>query len=143
MTILPVRKIAEIMHQTKDYHDAELIGLYYARDTHHLLLNFQLVTGGLAVVQSDGVTHFRLGEMDLQNVTSRLLISSEREFQPDDIRDHLNWACSRDGREHLMTDSRAVHFRTRIRHRELTLLVLEPSIGAEVVVVCKSVIHVD
>jgi hypothetical protein len=131
------------MHQKKNYHDAELVGLYYARNRQHLLLNFQLVTGELAVVRCDGVTHFRLGEMGLQNVTSRLLISSEREFQPDDIRDHINWACSREGREHLMTDSRAAYFRAAIRHRELTLLVLVPSVGAEVVVACKSVTHVE
>lgn len=131
------------MPQTKNYHDAELVGLSYARDRQHLLLNFQLVTGELAVVRCDGVTHFRLGEMGLQNVTSRLLISSEHEFQPDDIRDHINWACSRDGREHLMTDSRAEHFRATIQHGEVTLLVLEPSVGAEVVVVCKSVTHVE
>jgi hypothetical protein len=131
------------MHQSKNYHDAELVGLYYVRDRQHLLLNFQLVTGDLAIVRCNGVTHFRLGEMGLQNVTSRLLISSEREFQPDDIRNHINWACSRDGREHFMTDSRAAYFRTTIRHREWTLLVLEPSVGAEVVVVCESVTHVE
>ena len=131
------------MYQQKNYHDAELVGLYYARDRQHLLLNFQLVDGDLAVVRCDGVTHFRLGEMGLQNVTSRLLISSEREFQPDEIRNHINWACSRDGHEHAMTDSRAAYFRTSIRHRQFTLLVLEPSVGAEVAVLCKSVTHVE
>ncbi|SOE95911.1 hypothetical protein SAMN05414139_08830 [Burkholderia sp. D7] len=131
------------MDQKKNYHDAELVGLYYARGRQHLLLNFQLVNSDLAVVRCDGVTHFKLGEMGLQNVTSRLLISSEREFHPDEIRDHINWACSRDGHEHAMTDSRAAYFRTSIRHRQVALLVLEPSIGAELVVVCKAVEHVE
>ena len=127
----------------KNYHDAELVGLSYTRDTQHLVLNFQLVNGGLAVIRCDGVTHFKLGEMSLQNVTSRLLLSSEREFHPDEIRSHINWACSRDGHEHAMTDARATHFVTEIRERRLTVLVLEPSIGAELVVVCKAVAHVD
>ncbi len=131
------------MIRKKNYHDAELVGLYYMRDRHHLLLNFQLVEGDLAIVRCEGVTHFRLGEMGLQNVTSRLLISSEFDFQPDEIRNYINWACSLDGYEHGMTDSRAAYFRSGIRHRQLTLLVLEPSIGAEVAVVCKSVIHVE
>ncbi|SAL21747.1 hypothetical protein AWB64_01619 [Caballeronia sordidicola] len=131
------------MIRKKNYHDAELVGLYYMRDRHHLLLNFQLVEGDLAIVRCEGVTHFRLGEMGSQNVTSRLLISSEFDFQPDEIRNYINWACSRDGYEHGMTDSRAAYFGSGIRHRQLTLLVLEPSIGAEAAVVCKSVIHVE
>jgi hypothetical protein len=131
------------MDQKKNYHDAELVGLSYTRDRQHLVLNFQLVNGDLAVVRCDGVTHFKLGEMSLQNVTSRLLLSSEREIHPDEIRSHINWACSRDGHEHAMTDARATHFVTEIRERRLTVLVLEPSIGAELVVVCKAVAHVE
>lgn len=85
---------------------------------------------------------FRLGEMGLQNVTSRLLISSEREFQPNDIRERINWAASREGWEYTMTDEQAEHFIIEIRQQKLTVLVLEPSIGAELVVVCKSLEHV-
>jgi hypothetical protein len=129
--------------QMKNYHDAEFIGLYYARDKQRLMLNFQLVSRDLAVVRCDGVTHFRMGEMGLQNVLSRLLISSERDFPPDDIRIYINWACSRDGHEHAMTDDRAAYFRTNIRNRRFVLLVLEPSVGAEIVVVCESVTHVE
>ncbi|MGX6998970.1 hypothetical protein [Caballeronia sp. KNU42] len=131
------------MKQEKNFHDAEFIGLNFARDTQTLMLSFQLVSGDLAVVRCEGVTHFRLGEMGLQNVLSRLLISSEREFQPDDIRKNINWACSRDGYEHAMTDARAAYFLSGIQHRQFAILVLEPSIGAELVVVCESVTHVD
>jgi hypothetical protein len=42
-----------------------------------------------------------------------------------------------------MTDEQAGHFITEIRQQRLTVLVLEPSIGAELVVVCKSVEHVE
>ncbi|SOE94171.1 hypothetical protein SAMN05414139_06982 [Burkholderia sp. D7] len=131
------------MNTKKNYHDAEFIGLLYARDKQRLTLNFQLVSGELAAVHCEDVSVFRLGEMGLQNVTSRLLISSEREFQPDDIREHINWAASRDGWEYAMTDEQAANFIAKIQQRQLIVLVLEPSIGAELVVVCKSVEHVD
>jgi hypothetical protein len=131
------------MNTMKNYHDAEFIGLHYARDERCLKLDFQLVSGELAMVRCEEISVFRLGEMGLQNVTSRLLISSEKEFKPDDIREHINWAASRDGWEYTMTDEQAVHFATEIQLRKLTVLVLEPSIGAELVVVCKSVTHVE
>jgi hypothetical protein len=131
------------MNTMKNYHDAEFIGLHYARDERRLTLNFQLVSGELAVVHCGEISVFRLGDMGLQNVTSRLLISSEKEFKPDDIRERINWAASRDDWEYAMTDEQAIHFATEIRLRKLTLLVLEPSIGAEVVVVCTSVTHAE
>jgi hypothetical protein len=81
--------------------------------------------------------------MGLQNVTSRLLISSEREFQPDDIRERINWAASGDSWKYAMTDERAAHFISEVRQQHLTVLDLEPSIGAELVVVCKLVEHVE
>jgi hypothetical protein len=130
------------MNTKKNYHDAEFIGLHYTRDERRLRLNFQLVSGEVAVVRCEVVSVFRLGEMGLQNVASRLLISSEREFQPDDIRERINWAASRDSWEYAMTDEQAAHFATEIGQRKLIVLVLEPSIGAELVVVCKSVEHV-
>ncbi|CAN7691998.1 hypothetical protein [Caballeronia sp. LjRoot31] len=130
------------MNTKKNYHDADFIGLQYTRAERRLTLDFQLVTGELAVVCCEEVSVFRLGEMGLQNVTSRLLISSEREFQPNDIRERINWAASREGWEYTMTDEQAEHFIIEIRQQKLTVLVLEPSIGAELVVVCKSLEHV-
>jgi hypothetical protein len=131
------------MNTRKNYHDAEFIGLRYVRAERRLELNFELATGGFAVVSCEEVSVFRLGEMGLQNVASRLLISSEREMQPGEIRERINWAASRDSWEYAMTDEQAAHFTTEIRQRNLTLLVLEPSIGAELVIVCMSVEHVE
>jgi len=131
------------MNAKKNYHDSEFTGLHYARDERHLELNFQLVSGEFAVVRCEEVFVFRLGEMGLQNVTSRLLISSEREFQPDDIRERINWAASGDSWKYAMTDERAAHFISEVRQQHLTVLDLEPSIGAELVVVCKLVEHVE
>jgi hypothetical protein len=131
------------MNTNKNFHDAEFISLHYARDERHLRLNFQLVSGEVAVVSCEEVSVFRLGEMGLQNVTSRLLISSEREFQPNDIRERINSAASRDSWEYSMSDEQAAHLATEIRQRKLTVLILEPSIGAELVVVCRSVEHVE
>jgi hypothetical protein len=131
------------MKTRKNYHDAEFIGLRYVRAERRLELNFELDSGGFAVVSCEGVSAFRLGEMGLQNVASRLLISSEREIQPGDMRERINWAASRDDWEYAMTDEQAAHFITEIRQGNLTLLVLEPSIGAELVVVCSSVQHVE
>ena len=74
------------MNTMKNYHDAEFAGLRYARDERRLKLEFQLVSGELVVVRCEEISVFRLGEMGLQNVTSRLLISSEKDFKPDDIR---------------------------------------------------------
>jgi hypothetical protein len=131
------------MNTNKNYRDSELIGLHYARDEQRLEVNFQLVSGEYAVVRCEKVSVFRLGEMGLQNVTSRLLISSEREFQPEDIRERINWAASRDSWKYAMTDEQAAHFISEIRQQHLTVLELEPSIGAELVVVCKPVEHVE
>lgn len=131
------------MNTKRNYHDADFFGLQYTRDERSLTLNFQLVNGEFTIVCCEEVSVFRLGEMGVQNVTSRLLISSEREFQPNDIRERINWAASRDGWEYTMTDEQAGHFITEIRQQRLTVLVLEPSIGAELVVVCKSVEHVE
>jgi hypothetical protein len=131
------------MNTTKNYHDAELVGLHYIRDERRLTLDFQRVSGELAVVRCEEVSVFRLGEMGLQNVTSRRLISSEKDFQADDIREHINWAASRDGWVYAMTDEQAATFVDKIRQRQLIVLVLEPSVGAELVVACKSVEHIE
>ena len=42
-----------------------------------------------------------------------------------------------------MTDARAADFLNGIQHRKFGIVVLEPSIGAELVVVCESVTHVE
>ncbi|SAL45825.1 hypothetical protein [Caballeronia humi] len=122
-----------------NYHDAELAGVEYSREKASLLLAFDCVGEGVGKISCTGIRNFRLGEFGLQNVVSRLMVSTSRTFAAEDIRAHVDWANSKDDVRRSMTDERARFFVDGISNGQLVLLVLEPSVGAELVVVCERV----
>jgi hypothetical protein len=120
-------------------HDAELTGIKIERDARTLKLEFVLPNKDRACIQMDGVTHFRTSDFILQNVVSRLLISSRDFLSKEEIGDRLGWVVRLSDTGPFATDEQLALLLAKVQSKELVLVVLEPSWGAELVAVGRSV----
>lgn len=120
-------------------HDAELLNVSIMRDVSSLQLEFLLVTGGKSKVLVEGVTHFRATDIVMQNVVSRLLISSLDALSSDDVRHWLRWVTRLSSGSSFASDEQLDLLCAKILSQELVLLFLEPSWGVELVIVGNSI----
>ncbi|WP_236061155.1 hypothetical protein [Paraburkholderia domus] len=140
MTPLPILAFMEIRHS---YHDAELVGCAYSRTDSSLLLSFECTDGTTPKLLFSGVTAVRANDFGRQNVVSRLLISPSHVFTPDEIRIYVNWANSQHDYRASMTNESAQTIAASVAEAKSILFVLEPSVGAEVVALCRGVQETD
>lgn len=125
--------------ELENIHDAELVNISIMRAVRSLRLEFLLVTGGKIQVLVDGVTHFRAADVIMQNVVSRLLISSRDALSDNDIADRLRWVTRLSDTSSFASDPQLDLLRAKLLSNELVLIFLEPSWGAELVIVGKSI----
>lgn len=119
------------------YHDAELSGTAYSRANASILLNFELVNGDSVQLLFSGVEAFRINDFGLQNVVSRILASPSYAFSINQINEYVSWAHSKHDYKASFSDQEIRDIGTAVERGELTLFVLEPSVGAEIVILCE------
>lgn len=121
-------------------HDAELVGIEITdeRKTVRLsLIDNEKV--GVALIAS-GVTAFRLVDMGMQNVVYRLLRLQGETITPSiDLGERLGWVTSCLDAPSYLSDAAMNDYLGRIKSGSLCLLLLEPSAGAELAILCESV----
>ncbi|WP_109483568.1 hypothetical protein [Paraburkholderia sp. C35] len=127
------------MLSTGRYHDAEVVGLSYARADRVARIDFALVDGEAGLLFS-GVLALRVSDFGLQNVVSRVLLSTDHHFSIDATRDHVRWACSQHDYQASLTDQKIAAIEEALSQRELLLFVIEPSAGAEIVILCETML---
>lgn len=121
------------------FHDAELVGIGHRPADRELQLRFTRVDGTTGTFRFAGVVSQRIIDFTEENTVSRLLISASHHFSEAEVRQWLRWVNSREDFqgtvERGLIDQRMADFAARRK----ALFVLEPSCGAEVVVVCDSI----
>lgn len=127
------------MKLLRSYHDAELSGAAYSRVNASALLNFECVSGDSARLLFSGVKALRINDYGLQNVVSRLLVSPSYAFSTNEVHEYVSWAHSKHDYKAPFSDEEARDIEIAIEHGRLMLFVLEPSVGAEIVILCESV----
>lgn len=126
-----------------NYHDAELAGTAYSRADTSTRLDFERVGGDPARLAFFGIKAFRISDYGLQNVVSRFLVSPSYPFSTDEIKEYVSWAHSKHDYKAPFSDEEARDVEVAIKHDKLTLFVLEPSVGAEIVILCERALEVD
>jgi len=131
-----VRNITDV----PSFHDAELRGIEHRPEDGGLELRFKRVGGEVAAFRFVGVIAQRIVDFAGQNVLSRLLISPRYEFSSDEVRTWVQWLNSRDDAKAAPVDNEKAdrYVRDFLTGRR-ALFVLEPSCGAEMVVLCESI----
>jgi hypothetical protein len=121
------------------FHDAELFRIEHRRDDRELELGFKRVNGELEYLLLKQVLSQRLVDFAEQNVASRVLLSPKHSFSVSDVRTAVGWLrSSADSKPALVSEEQAEHIAQAILEGRSTLFALEPSCGAEMVVLCES-----
>jgi len=120
------------------FHDAELRSIEIDREDKRIALRFSLADRSFRTLNFSGVTSFRTIDVIMQNVTSRLLISSEHEFGKDDLLRWIRWLTSLSDTESFCTSEQILDIQRKIERGDRLLVVLEPSWGAEIALLARS-----
>jgi hypothetical protein len=115
------------------YHDAELIGVTVQRDSNIAELRFERIDGTTATITLNGLVDFRLVDLVRQNVVSRLMIHDATSFSAQDIRSAITWAQNLSDTQIVPSEEHLENVIESVRQGDLSVLILEPSAGAELV----------
>ncbi|MXN80150.1 hypothetical protein GR157_36245 [Burkholderia sp. 4701] len=127
------------MNALSSYHDAEIGGIAYTRALRSVLLSLEQPGGKEAQLLFSGVRAFRVNDYGLENVVSRTLVSTSRKFSREEIRDYVQWAQSEHNFKAPLTEARTKEIEAALSRGKLLLFVVEPSVGAEIVILCAGV----
>jgi hypothetical protein len=117
------------------FHDAELQSVHVSRDG--ASLQFALSAGTVGTLLLKGVRAFRIRDMVLQNVVYRAL--GAKELTEEQTLSWVTWATGTSQGPSWLTDEKARKWVDEIRSGVLQILVLEPSVGAELCAIYKEV----
>jgi hypothetical protein len=89
-------------------------------------------------VEANAVSHFRVTDLISQNVVSRIITSKSSKLSPEGIRGYIGWVTSLSDGASFADDHQIDEIAQRISQGELILLAIDPSWGAEVVIIAQS-----
>jgi hypothetical protein len=121
------------------FHDAELFRIEHRRDDRELELGFKRVNGEVEFLLFKQLISQRMVDFAEQNVASRILLSPKHSFSVNDVRTLIGWVRSwADSKPAAVSDEQAEQLAQAILAGKVTLFALEPSCGAEMVVLSES-----
>jgi hypothetical protein len=129
------------MAQTLDsgLHDAELTAIHVDRHNKHARLEFSRWNGEKCTLDLHGLLAFRTEDLTLQNVVSRLLLSSASAFSHEELERWLGWATSLSDASSWLTRQRQSEWLDNLKCQLLQLVIIEPSAGAQLAAICERV----
>jgi len=123
-------------------HDAEVVQVDMNKLNKRLILGFQTQKTELERLFLDDVAVFRINNFIKQNIVSRLITSLTQSISDEEVTHWVKWTNSLDS--DVMIKPEAVqNYVNRIKNKELILLIIEPSWGAEIAVICRSFSFMD
>jgi hypothetical protein len=115
------------------YHDAALKGLDSSGNPGSIVLSFVTEGAQRKFLTLHACEIVRATDFVNQNVVSRVLLFRGPEIDTDSVIDKLRWASSLSDATPYLSPERMEVILAKIRGGQLSLLVLEPSCGAELV----------
>lgn len=123
-----------------ELHDAELTGMRHDGKNGTVELVFCKPGGQCCSILLNGIVQFRCTDFGLQNVVFELIVNGANEtLSEDQIRSHVTWLSTTDSREQLASPAEIEAIVKLVLMDELSLVVLMPSWGAQVVATSKDV----
>ena len=130
----------EIVDQLAMFHDAELRQISHLENANRIELKFEKPDGHFAVVSLLGIVAFRVVDFRLQNVVSRLLVhGSNLQLTHAELYERVDWISRTVEGEKLSDVGEVNKLVEKVKSSELSLLILEPSWGAEMIGIAKEI----
>lgn len=121
------------------FHDAELISVELDRAHERACLTLSTETRHAQVLELNGVKAFRCEDLTVQNVVSRILLSSSGQITSEDMNRWLSWTTSLSDSKSWLGQQRRNEWIEACTSGAFELFILEPSAGAQVAAVCTAV----
>jgi hypothetical protein len=122
------------------YHDAELVNIRTGPGG-AVFLGFRLADGSSRQLNLVGCELFRIVDVTLQNVASRVMVFKGSEIPVEYVDERLIWASSMIDASSFLSVGRRESLIQQITSSQKMLVVVEPSCGAEVVATCAEYIE--
>ncbi|RKF30685.1 hypothetical protein BCY88_13645 [Paraburkholderia fungorum] len=132
--------IGNVLSDDFSLHDAEIVSISMDRGTSVCRIGLSRVTGQLCTVELFGVKAFRADDFVLQNVVSRVLRSTARQFSTEESDYWVTWATSFSDTDSWLKPDSKHHWLADVHDGRLELVLFEPSIGTQIAVVCDRLI---
>ncbi|WP_162574769.1 hypothetical protein [Variovorax sp. PBL-H6] len=116
-------------------HDAEIVSIDIDRENSVCRLGFTFEREKRSSLELFEVVAFRVEDFSLQNVVSRILRATAKDFSEDDLSHWLDWATSLPDAPSWLKSERKREWVDALNDGRLALIVLEPSAGAQIVAV--------
>jgi hypothetical protein len=120
-------------------HDVELCSFSIIRKERKIILGFLMSNGTIERLQFEGVKSFRANDLILQNVVSRVLLSPDESVPDETLLYWIKWVNTLSDSDVFINNSEANEYLAMIKARSLSIFILEPSWGAELVVIFEKV----
>jgi hypothetical protein len=134
-----VDRIEVTLEHLQSCHDAELASLAIDRSNETVNVTFVKVDGTKVAFAFNQVIGIRTSDILFQNVVSRLSLSSVTHLPDSDIERVTRWLCSIEDGRPLMEPATVVRFIEEIADGRLFLFHADPSWGAELAILCRSI----
>lgn len=118
-------------------HDAEIVSIGMERENSVCRIDFSRHGGERSSVEFFGVLACRAEDFVLQNVVSRMLQSTAKDFSMEDLDYWIAWATSLSDASSWLKAERKNEWMAAINNGKLELVVFEPSAGAQIAVICE------
>lgn len=131
----------ENVERLSTFHDAELRQVSHKAEFGLLELGFEKADGQFVVMSLCRVAAFRVTDMAMQNVVSRLLIHGVNiKLTENELADRIGWVSKTCDGEQLSEPSTLSMLIDKVNSGEMLLFILEPSWGAELIVIAEKLI---
>ena len=119
-------------------HDAELEAMHIDRALERVTLGFRKPDGSYAEYRFRGVRAVRLTGLILQNVVSRIFLSPSELLSDEEIHRIVHWIFSGDDGRSMVDHQLVERSVADVHSGAMRLFYVDPSLGAEIGVICKS-----
>lgn len=120
-------------------HDAEIVAVAIDRKNGQVRLHICHENGAASDLVFRGVLAFRVEDMGIQNVISRVLRSARDDLESVDLERWLAWVTSLSDSRSWLKDAVRIDWLDAIRSGRLEATIIEPSMGAQIGVVCSQI----
>jgi hypothetical protein len=118
-------------------HDVTLTGVEIDTPRYAAAFRFRTERGEHVSITFEDIKCIRIVDVLIQNVVSRVLATPSERLSEEEIERLVRWACSDEDRHVLATASFIENVCAAIHQGELRFLWLDPSVGAQAVVVSR------
>ena len=121
-------------------HDAELTGISIDRLNSFVIINFRMEDGTESKLELSGLRVIRCEDLTMQNVVSRILQSVEGHFTEKELEHWVLWVTSYSDSKSWLKEGKVSEWLDEIASGKLNLVLIEPSVGATVVALCRQIL---